>query len=791
MEANTKSNVLLRERDPFTRLLRARPLLLAAVLFLLGCILQHVVSFHYIALFAALAVALTGAFLLRHRRNAAAAVLILALLPVGALRYEMALIQLAPLPDQSGVLLSGRISEEPDFNDGTQRAICVLRNLAVDGTPQRGKLRLYLRGDVDMLAAVQLGQRIEVTAHIRPADAATNPGQFDNANFYLSRGLRCYATAEIESAALSEPELGLRDLPERARIALGARIDRLFPKSADIARALILGDRDRLSSEARENYARAGAAHLLAISGMHISILAGALALLLRRFLRRSAAFALTLVPLVAYAALVGFTPSVFRALVMFATLGMAPIAGRRSDAITRLGASMLIYLLIRPTAILDAGFILSYGATAGILLLAPPSRFPGLRSVFKRPFGLRPLLRNLWFWVASVLMLTVVAQLAILPAVAHFFGAQPVWSLVTNLLAVPLTMLGYILAMAATFLNLAPLAAATDFLFGLLTRLVAGIASLPLAELRIARFPLWLTILCVLICFAASNLSRLPKLPRRLLLIAIALAIPASNLCAWATTLGVSVVFLDAGQADCAVIRSEGKVYLVDAGDSYSPAADYLSAMNYALEAVFLTHPHADHAGGLADILKVCVPKRVYISPNWAQFEIDPGLLATLDMAREKGAEIVAVSAGDEIALSEHSILRVLAPKAGISTDSANDDSLILRLEYGEARALFLADASAEVTAGLASDIDLLKVAHHGARNGTDVSLLAETMPTAAVISVGRGNSYGHPVPQVLKLLQASGAQIYRTDQSGAITCKLREDGTLKLRGYRTSEGG
>ena len=744
------------------------------------------------ALGALAAASLLAALLTRRRREIAAALLILALLPVGAIRFEIAWNAVEPLPDQTSVLLSGRISEEPDFNAKTQRTICVLDELSVDGTPRRGKLRLYLRGDEALLRSVLLGQRIEVTAHVRPADEATNPDQFNNANYLRAHGLRNYATAEIESAALSEPEHGFRDWPERMRTAIGIRIDRLFPENADIARALILGDRDSLSSEARANYARAGAAHLLAISGMHISVLAAALALLLRRFLQRTCAFGLTFALLAAYSVLIGFTPSVFRALVMFTFLGVAPITGRHSDALTRLSASMLIYLILQPLAILDAGFNLSYGATAGILLLTPPlSRLPMLRtpSDEQPDFGLNP--RKIRRWIVGTLAATFAAQLAVLPLVAHYFGAQPVWSLLTNLLAAPLTMIAYILAMIATVLNFAPLAHVADFLFGLLTRLIAGIASLPLAELRIARFPLWLILICVLVCLASSELSRLPPGLRMFLPFALLLAIPLANFCAWLPTLGVSVVFLDAGQADCAVIRSEGHIYLVDAGDTYTPAADYLSAMNYVPDAVFLTHPHVDHAGGLADILEVCTPKRLYVSANWESFEIDPALDEALDSAKAMGAEIVHVSAGDEIALSEHVTLRVLGPKAGFLTNSANDDSLILRMEYGETRALFLADAPAEVTAGLAGDIDLMKVAHHGARNGTDARLLAETTPSAAVISVGRGNSYGHPTPRVLKLLEASGAEIYRTDRSGAITCRLFEDGTLKLRCYTTSEGG
>ena len=171
--------------------------------------------------------------------------------------------------------------------------------------------------------------------------------------------------------------------------------------------------------------------------------------------------------------------------------------------------------------------------------------------------------------------------------------------------------------------------------------------------------------------------------------------------------------------------------------------------------------------------------------------YEAVPELDAVLEAASCAGVEIVPVAAGAVIPISKHAVLRVLSPKEGILADSSNDDSLLLSLEYGEARALFLADASAEVSEAIAGDTDLLKVAHHGAQDGTSARLLADTTPSAAVISVGRDNSYGHPSSRVLDLLEAAGAQIYRTDQSGAVTCKMYRDGTLKLRGNMTSEGG
>lgn len=793
-EKETSVETPLRKQDLLTRLMRARPLLLASLLFLTGCILQFALNAPTAPLWAAMGVLLAMALLLRSRRGTAIALLMLTFIPAGMLRFDAAWRAVEPLQEQQSALITGRICENPEYREEKPRSVCTLNECSINGESCHGKLLLYLRGDTYLLTSVEYGQEVQVIAHLRPFDEATNPGQFNLSNYRRSQGLRAYATADISKAEFNDTPLRLSDIPEKIRAMLSERIDRLFPHNAPLARALVLGDRSKLAEEERERYARSGAAHLLAISGMHLSALAMLISMLLRHFMRRDHAFLLTLSLLICYGILIGFVPSLTRALIMYAILGFAPIAGRYSDSPTRLGAALLIHLFCTPTAILDTGFVLSYGATAGILLLSTPlSRLPPLDSLLNKRHGFGSQSKRIMQPLAGTVCMTIAAQLAILPAVVHFYGAQPVWSLLTNLLAAPLTMIAYAFALVGTLLNLTPIAAIADVLFGVLGGLVKLIAELPFAQLRVARFPLWLDGLCALICLAASELSRLPKHARRWLPFAVLLAIPLSNFLSWCTTQGVSVVFLDAGQADCAVIRAEGQVYMIDAGDTYSPAADYLSAMNYEPEALFITHPHADHAGGLSDMLTLRIPKRIYLSSNWENFEISEELTESLSHAEELGSQVIHISAGDEIELSEHVMLRVLSPRASIAADTneadPNEDSLILRLEYEDARALFLADAPSLVTEGLAGDIDLLKVAHHGARDGTSAILLEETSPSAAVISVGRGNSYGHPVRRVLDLLDAAGAETLRTDLSGAVSCWLEEDGTLELREFMPTQ--
>lgn len=796
---NTKSKAMaLREHLLPTRLMRTRPLFAAALMLLSGCIMGYAAGSNRLMLCLAGWVLLglgIAAVLLRRKRRILAALLAAAMLPLGILRFEACWSQTTPLANQTNAALSGRICEIPEYDAETERCICVLEDIAIDSQPCGRRLRLYLRGDATLLQQAELGQYISCEAHIWPPDGASNPGQFNFANYLRLRGLSGYATAKVETACFGETEFRLTDAPRLLRAKLGRWIDSIFPENAALARAFLLGDRSELSQEERDDFAQSGVAHLLAISGMHISVLASAVSMALGRLMGRRQSLALTLALLMLYGVLLGFTASLSRAIIFFAVYSGGIFVGRRSDGPSRLAGALLICLLLRPDAILDAGFVLSFGASAGIILLYRPiaALLHVERLLHVRPqLDIASLLSRLLRWAVGMCLTSLAAQLAILPAMAHYFGTVPLFSLATNLLAVPVAMAGYVASMVESLLagllslipGLAPCAVVGDFLFGLLKDCVAFFARLPFSTLRVARFPQWLTLLCAVSMLLAADFCRVPSRIRRFLPLSTVLAMAVAGLCAYLPSLGCSVVFLDAGQADCAVLRAEGDVYLIDTGDTYTPAADYLSAMNYGVKGVFLSHMHSDHAGGLGAILKLCTPERIFISANWSAYEADAGVPEALALAQELGCEIVPLAAGDELQLSDEVRMQVLSPQAGICATAANDDSLVLRVEYRGSSAIFTGDASAGCIGGTMVDGDLLKLAHHGAADGLSEQFMRAVTPSAAVISVGY-NSYGHPSPETLELLEYAGTQVYRTDQCGAIFCHFGRDGNFSIKCY------
>ena len=758
---------------------RVRPLACFSAAFLAGILLERRFAAPMEALLGGAVAALATGVAMRGRRGAIAAFLALGLC-AGAARMQLARAALPAGETRYSVDMVGEVIAEPFTHPDTGRRISRFRVETVNGKPSGLLLRLYLRGDADALEAVDCGQRLSFRGHIWACDPVTNPHEFDFGDYLNRDGLAAYATAKIEDVTVLETRGGVRTAIIAARRALAARIDALLPDNAGLARALMLGDRSLLGEEMREALRRTGTAHLIAISGLHVSVLALAVSALLRRLTSRRFALAATLALLVVYGALIGFTAPFVRAAIMFAVAASAFVPGLPSDAATRLGAAMLALLLVRPMEALETGFALSFAASAGLILLSPPIaallRLEG--ALEYRPGGGRlvRLGRAARRYFAGLVVGSLAAQLAILPAVIAGFGTQPLLSLPFNLVCVPLCMLGYLFAAAALPLSALWLPMGmgagriADVLFSGLTAVWRWGAALPLTDVHIGRYPGWLVAAHIAVVLAASGFSRAAMGKRRWLPLALVGIAALSSLNTWARALPFGVTFLDAGQADSAVVRTLGRTYLIDAGDTYTPAADYLSATCLHLDGVFLSHPHQDHAGGLTDVLNAFKPDIIYVPEGWYGVEeVSPAVTEGMALAARMGVPVVELSAGDVVALSRDATLTVYSPDGARPPQCVNDMSMLARVSGSGQDILFTGDLTVEGEPPDIPDADILKVAHHGSKDASSARFIEATSPELAVISVGE-NNFGHPADEVLERLAAAGARILLTRESGAI---------------------
>lgn len=767
----------------------ARPLACFAAAFLIGLVIEKRHTLPTTVCFIALAASAGLLYALRKHRRARAAFILLLGIAAGMARMGVALDAIPAVETRYSVEMTGRVVSEPFTNTDSGRCICKFAIDTVNGEPSSLHVRLYLRGDdAAALEGVEYGQRLRLTGHIWAADPVTNPHEFDFGDYLNRQGLDAYATAKIENVEITAAERDLYSIVIDARRAVSRRIDILFPTSAGMKRALVLGDRSLLGDELRDALSRSGTAHLISISGLHVTLLAAMIALLLGSVMPRRRARLIAILLLIPYGALIGFTAPFTRALVMFALFCLAPSAGRLSDGVTLLGAAMLVWLGIRPLDIGDAGFALSFSASAGILLLMPTlTRLTGIDAVRQRkpsPDPLRRAARRAALYLPQLLCASVAAQLMTLPYVIASFGVQSVVSLPFNLICVPLCMAGYVLGVLALMLSVVslPLAALLarlpDTLFTWLAAITAYGARIPAATVRVGRYPFALLLMHWAVALTVSDLSRISLHRRGWMFAAFVGVACLSTLLTFLGAWRFSVTFLDAEQADCAVVRARGHTVLVDAGDTYTPAADYLNATCLNLDAVVLSHPHQDHAGGLNDVLDSFTPGVVYVPKGWFDVaEVAPAVSEGVERAREMGVPIRELAAGDVVSLSNDMTLTVFSPTGGAPPESVNDMSMLALISFDGESILFTGDLSAEAEPEVIPDADVLKVAHHGSSKATSARFLEACSPEIAVVSVGE-NNYNHPSPDTVARLAQCGADVYLTRSSGAVTATWTGEG-------------
>ncbi|MEZ0348016.1 MAG: DNA internalization-related competence protein ComEC/Rec2 [Thermus sp.] len=649
----------------------------------------------------------------------------LGLLYPWALLLALPLLPLFRLPLAAGlalVLLRGLLLPlpEPPYGTRLEGTFAVRSGLtAAEG------YRLYVRHYPPLPDGVY-----RLHGYIAPPEGKRNPGGFDQAVWLRSLGVRGVFHVERQEALapLPDPREGWR---KRLRAGLS-------PPVAELAEGVVLGEKKGLE-EAYTWFQKAGLAHLLALSGLHVGFLVGALLVL--PLGRWRYLLALLLLPL--YLWLAGPSPSLVRASLMagLSLLGLFLGLGA-AGVLQALGLALFLQLLLAPHALLSLGLQLSYLAVLGLALVLP---------TLGRPRGLGDHLLH-------ALAATLAAQAFLVPLLLHHFGFLPLLSPLTNLLALPLVAL------------LVPLGFLKLLLGGLLAPPVEalGRALLALAQagaagplLRWGEISPW--------GFGLYYLGLLPlllalhrKLPWRQALFLASLPVLASLLTAWPKPL--DLYLLDVGQGDALLARMGGAEVLVDGGRP-EQAEKLLRALRAlgveALEVLVATHPDADHVGSLPRVVAELPVGLALLSPTFPQ---DHPLVQAL---KEKGVPTLHPGAGSRFRVGRGEV-RVLWPVHRSGDDNRN--GLVLLLDYGFGKALLLADLPAELEAALEVDrVEVLKVSHHGSRTGTSEALLARTKPQVALVGVGK-NPFGHPHPEVLERLEAQGVRVLRTDQHGAI---------------------
>lgn len=699
--------------------------------------------------------------------------LLLAGLAAGSLWFRgWTAVRLSPverLADTTGPIRAV-VTEYPAASDYGERV-----EVTIDGIPAL----LYTRGDGGEL---EPGDEVRVTAALSRADTRRE----EKTALYTSRGvfLLAYAGGEIEK--VSRPErTPVWTLPSRWARALKERIPEVFPAdAAGLTASVLLGDKSGLTAWDSASLSRSGLAHVTAVSGLHIGILTQLLMLVCRR--RRLAAGA-AIPALVLFTLVTGASPGTVRAAVMQIILLLAPLLEREADSPTSLSFALLVLLMWNPYAAASVGLQLSFAAVAGILLASRPvmERLESLWSWDGEER--RSPLAKVWHFLCGTVSATLGALLFTAPLSAYYFGSVSLVGIVSNLLALWAVSVVFLSGLFAVLAGAAvPALGALAALPGTVCArwvlwLSRGLGALPFAAVSM-EFPagrIWLAAVYLLLGAAALPWKRRPRLIP--VLCAMALLLGAAFRCNRVLAdRALSVSALDVGQGASTAIISRGRTVLVDCGgnggNAGDTAADYFQAMGLnRLDLLVLTHFDADHFNGVEELFR-----RMDVAAVAIPATDDPyGRAAELyAWAESDGAAVTEVSALTGAALGEGEL--TLYPPLGRGT--TNEEGLSVLFSVGDYDVLITGDADSAIEGMLTKyfhvpDIELLLVGHHGSKRSTGGAFLAEVKPETAVISVGSGNPYGHPAPEVLERLEAAGAEVFRTDLQGRVTVILGEE--------------
>ena len=584
----------------------------------------------------------------------------------------------------------------------------------------------------------------------------------------------------------------------RWRAAVTERFERLYGSRAPMVSALTLARREGMDRTLSDGFARAGISHLLAISGFHVGLIAAMAFGLLRAAGvpgRRSRLGAVGVVWL--YVLFIGMPDAAARAALILALASLSRSRGRPPARWGALASAMVLLLATDPSRIASPGFQLSFLGAAGLIAWADSlTRWVRRRSGPRCPRDL-----------AAAIGAGIAATVATLPAVAWHFERVSLVGVPVTLLATPLVSLALPGAILSALVEpiwpaLAHfLAGGVGVLLVALERLVRFVASWNGASVWVSRPSV---VAATLGLAWAGYIARRPGIgggARRGLILLYVLGAVTS----WPWLLGLvgrgrlEAIFIDVGQGDAIALRSpRGRWALVDAGPPHDgdpeahPVVRALRALGVRrLEVLVLTHPDLDHIGGAQAVLRSFDVGAV-LDPALASGKAD-----YVDLLRSAGAAGLAwhpARAGRVIDF-DGAVIEVLHPDSALAQDvESNAASVVARVVLGDFGLLLTGDAdkSAE-RAVLASlgQIDVLKLGHHGSDTSTDSLLLAVARPSAAVVSVGRLNRYGHPHPDVLSRLETAGVPLHRTDRDGTVRVVGSRNGSFRLTTERSPASG
>jgi competence protein ComEC len=786
-----------------------RPLLGIALIFSLGILIESAVNIpiFYIFLCASTALVLSIAFIKSKRRFLLFAVF--AFLFLGALAYKSSILlpkdHIKNIMGPDGgfprqVLVQGQICNKPHnrqtyFTQEKSEFLLNVKCIKVGNNWHEAK-GLLLTQVLNQQIDFQYGDEVVLEGDLTLPRPATNPGQLDYRSFLEKK--KIFYLLNVEKGDFSKIiGQGKSNLIKQIAYKISDRIELLIdkfmpPLEGSVLDAILLGNRRDISGDMRDKFIHTGTIHILSISGLHVGLLASIFIILFKLF---RVPFRFSVVALAAllvlYCSMVDNRPPVTRATIMVLVFLFGRLFKREQDLLNSLAFSAFVILFFNSRDLFNIGFQLSFLTMGSIIYFLPRLEEALQGDSKKRAYFLRAFLISFSAWLGSA------------PLVAKYFNIISPVTLIANIFIVPWMFL--VLATAVTFVIFGFISSALGLIFsevcafstGILLKAVAAFSKIPFSYFRV-KSPSWISVIAFYAFIFLFFNRRLIRIRAKHFLI---MGLVIFNAFIWRGIFFekqdfLKISFLDVGKGDSIFFEfPKGGTMLVDAGEGLMTDMGRLVVGSFLehkginkIDVVMLTHPHADHVGGLSSILKN-FKVRFFVDNG----DMDRGLLCKecQTLIRQKGIKRYVLKRGDRITGFEDVALLILNPPIK-GFNSFNNNSIVLKLEYQDFSALFCGDIEEEAAADLLLfrekelQSTVLKVPHHGGSlGGAAWGFLGNVNPEAAVVSRNEQRSIDSDILGAFKKI---GSMIYSTDKDGAIFLEKTKHDKYKIATFKKS---
>lgn len=651
-----------------------------------------------------------------------------------------------------------------------------------------------------------VGDKLTVEGQISEFDAATNLGQYDGKSYYEAKGIR-YRMWEGKLKKRQESSLPVYRWLKLLKGKISTIYDTVLEEEdSQILHAMVLGDKSELGAELKSLYQKAGISHILAISGLHISMIGMFLFRLLKKMgLHHNLASIFCILLIYLYGIMTGFSVSTNRAVVMTGLSLSACLFNRSYDSMSAVALSGFLILLQQPYQLFQCGFLLSYLAVIGVICFYPICKeymkwcFPD----FERRMRIKELSEYHSFGVMvnkitgvfrESFLVSCSIQLVTLPVIVWFYYEFASLSPVINLLILPLTSLLMLLAVMLCVFGAVWLPAAyflsgsVHYILKFYEFVCTAFQNVPFNRVLTGRPEGWqvVGVTCCMVIFCLFVKYRVHKLCGGILVLGFALLfwhVPAS---------GLQITMLDVGQGDCIFMETEdGLTCMIDGGSTDTKEAGtyrILPFLKYSgiakLDYCFLTHMDEDHISGVRELFENALESGEIQIKNLVLPHtnlVDEPYTKMVRLAEHAGTTVVYFERGSQLKAG-NVLLKCLHPYYEFPATDANAYSQVLELTYGEFAMLLTGDlddagekAVLKYNQFSTNRYDILKVAHHGSKYSTSTEWLSRVNPKLALLSFGEGNRYGHPHKELLERLADFRVAIRNTCESGAIHIQVQ----------------